>query len=110
MGEQVGATLHQAGESPLQDPGDSLMPSSPTLPRERLTGDLLGQRVLEGVLKIRQDSDLVHELRGLERREIATELVGGPVNDGLKNAKRHVPPHHSGRLEKILLMLGEPVE
>ena len=72
--------------------------------------DLLGQRVLEGVLQIGRHAGLVQEFGSLERRETATQVVDRPVDDGLENGEGHIPPDHRGGLEEILLILGEPVD
>ena len=110
MGEKVGAALREAGEPLLQDLRDIFVPSGATLLQKRLIRDLLGQRVLEGVLEVGRRAGLVQEFGRLERRETATQVVDRAVDDGLENGEGHVPPNHRGGLEEILLILGEPVD
>ena len=52
----------------------------------------MGQGVLEGVLEVREEPGLVHELGGLQGREPAPQRVLGDFCDGLQDGERHVLP------------------
>ena len=65
-------------------------------------GDLVGERVLEGVLEVGEEARLVEELRGLEAREALAELLLRPLGDRLEQRERHVLADHGGRLEQPL--------
>ena len=48
---------------------DSRVEITPSLADQASVGDFVGQRVLEGVLELREEARLVEELGGLEPRE-----------------------------------------
>ena len=55
----------------------ALMQSPAAFEQQRVVGDLLRERMLEGVFELREEARLVQELRGLEIGEIAVQLVSG---------------------------------
>ena len=62
------------------------------------------ERVLEGVLEIREEARLVEELGGLEVGEPATQLFLGQLGDGEQERERHVLADDRGRLEQPLVL------
>ena len=79
----------------LDDPG--VEGAAPLLEQARV-GYLLGERVLEGVLQIREEGGLVQELGGLEATEPLPEWVLGDLENGLEERELHVLADDGGRL------------
>jgi hypothetical protein len=53
----------------LESLDDAGMEGAPPLLEQRLVGDLLGERMLEGILVLGEEARLVEELRGLQMGE-----------------------------------------
>ena len=79
---------------------------APPVLEQAAVGDLVGQRVLEGVLEVRDEPGLVQELGGLQGREPTSQRVLGDVRDGLQEGERHVLADDRGRLEERLASGG----
>src|SRR5262249_26573291 len=77
--------------------------ASPSLEQARI-GDLVRQRVLEGVFDVREETGLVEELRGLEILEPSPDGVLGQRDDGLEENEGQVLADHRGRLKQALLL------
>ena len=78
--------------------------------QESAVGDLVRERVLEGILEIRKQPGLVKELGGLQVVEAATDRLVGGVGDRLEQYQRHVLADDGGDLEEALVLRGEPVD
>ena len=57
------------------------------------------QRMLEGVLDLREEVRFVEELGSLKVREAATEIPFVILDDGLEQSERHVLADHGGSLD-----------
>src|SRR5438876_2708917 len=68
------------------------------------------QRMLEGVLELREEMRFVEELGSLKVRETATEITVVIHDDGLEQSERHVLADHGGSLDQALLRRWEPVD
>ena len=66
--------------------------------------DLVGERVLEGVLEIREEPGLVEELGGLQVVEPATERLVRQLGDRLEQRERHVLADDRGGLQEALVL------
>lgn len=66
--------------------------------------------MLEGVLDLGEETRLVQELRGLERRQAAPEVLLGQLRDGLEQRQGHVLADHRGRLQEALVPGRQPVD
>ena len=86
------------------------MERAPALLEHAAVGDLVGERVLEGVLEIREEARLVQELGRLEVAEPPAKVVLGHVRDGLQERERHVLPDDGGGLEEPLVLGRQPVD
>ena len=75
---------------------------APAVAQEASIGDLLGQRVLEGVFEIREEADLVEELGGLEVSQPTPQVFFGQLGNGEQKRERHVLADHRGRLKQPL--------
>ena len=91
----------------VDDPRVQLVPA---LLQKAAVGDLMRERVLEGVLEIREQAGLVEQVGGLERFESATERVIWQLGDRLEQRERHVLAHDGSRLEQAFVLRGEPVD
>ena len=83
---------------------------APALPQETGVGHVVGQRVLEGVLQIREELRLVEELRLLEMREPPPQGLLRLLRDRRQERVRHVLADHRGRLQEPLLLRRQPVD
>ena len=63
--------------------------------------DLVGERVLEGVLGIGRHARLVQELGGLQAVEPAAHCLVREIGDGLEQRSRHVLSDDGGDLEEV---------
>src|SRR2546426_2659592 len=90
----------------LHDPG---MKGAATIAEEAAVRDLVGQRVLEGVLEVGKELDLVQEVCSLQQGEATSELVRRKVGNRLKHLERHVCPDDRGCLEHGLFLGAQAV-
>ena len=70
----------------------------------------MGQRVLEGVLQIREELRLVEELRLLQMREPPPQRLLRLLRDRRQERVGHVLADHRGRLQELLLLRRQPVD
>jgi hypothetical protein len=66
--------------------------------------------MLEGALKIREETGLVQELGDLKAADGGMQICLGLLGDGLENGQRHVLPHHRPSLEEYLVLGSQPVD
>ena len=90
--------------------GDPGVERPPTVLEQAPVGDLVGERVLERVLEIREEARLVEELGRLEMRRAPAKLVLGLVRDSLEERERHVLPDDGGGLEEALVVGRESID
>ena len=91
----------------LDDPG---VQRPPPLVEQAPVGDLVGQRVLEGVLEVREEARLVEELGGLEVGEAAAERSSDCSAMAWRRREGHVLADDRGGLEEALVLGREPVD
>ena len=91
----------------LHDPG---MERAPAVLQHAAVRDLVGQRVLEGVLEIREEARLVQELGRLEVSEPVSKAALEHIDDSLQERERHVLSDDGGRLQQPLVLGGQPVD
>ena len=91
----------------IEDPGveDAL----PVL-EEAPVHHLIGQRMLEGVLGLREEARLVEKLRGLKAGQPGPERILWQLGDGEQEGERHITSHNGRRLEQALIFRREPVD
>src|SRR5262249_51753958 len=82
---------------------------SPLL-EQSLIGDLMRQRVLEGVLEVREEPRFVQELRPLQPGERLTSTLLWVLGDRLQQCERHGLAHHSRCLQQALVAGSEAVD
>ncbi len=73
-------------------------------------GHLVRERVLEGVLQVREELRLVEELRLLQMREPAPQGLLRLLRDRREQRVGHVLADHRGRLQELLLLWRQPVD
>ena len=66
--------------------------------------------MLEGVLGVREERHLVHELRGRELLQRRRELRRGQLDHACQDGLRELPADHRGRLQHLLAALPQPVD
>ena len=73
-------------------------------------GHLVRERVLEGVLQVREELRLVEELRFLQMGEPAPQGLLRLLRDRRQQRVGHVLADHRGRLQQLLLLWRQPVD
>ena len=82
----------------------------PALLQQAAVGDLVRERVLEGVLEIREEAGLVEELGGLEWSSPPRSASSGSSAIACEQRERHVLADDRGGLEQAFVLRGEPVD
>ena len=77
---------------------------------QRAVGHFMRERVLEGVLGIREEPRLVEELRRLQMRESTLEVTLGHLRDDVQQLDRHVLADDGRGLEQLLVVRGQPLD
>ena len=72
--------------------------------------DLVGQGMLERVLRLREQASRVEQLGGLEPRQHAPSASAGASATACEQRERHVLADHGGRLEQALLLVRQAVD
>src|SRR5215831_19245165 len=83
--------------------------ASPVL-KQSLVGHFVRERVLERVLEVREEPDLVEELRGLETAQLGAHLFLRRVGNGEQQRDGHVLADDGSRLEQPLVIGGQAVD
>src|SRR5215216_6769121 len=81
-----------------------------TLVHEAKVRDLVGEGMLERVLKLRMEPDLVEELGSLEAVESSTERLIRESGDWLEQRERNVFADNGRHLEEAFVLRREPVD
>ena len=79
VGETVDALGQPVRVDALDDAHDPRVDGAPPVLEQAAVGDLVGQRVLEGVLEVGKELGLVDELGGLKPRQAETDFVLRPL-------------------------------
>src|SRR2546426_2551754 len=87
MSQQLGLPLADLRESTLQRPGDASMVMLLCAPQQRLVGNFLDQRVLEGVFDLGEKARFVQKLRREQMSEMSRELVVRALGDRLQESQ-----------------------
>ena len=103
LDEPLDLLVEAARVEPLHRLEDVRVEVAAALVEERPVRDLVGQRVLEGVLDLGEEARLVEELAGLQADEPVAEHVRVEPADGLQEWQRHVLPDGGGRLQQMLV-------
>src|SRR2546422_1993962 len=91
----------------LENPG---VECTPAILEEAAVGNLVGQRVLEGVLQLGEEPRLVEELRCLQPGEPLAKALLRLLGDRLQQRERHVLADDRCRLEQALVSGSESVD
>src|SRR6266436_2062720 len=91
----------------FNDPG---VERAAALAEKSPVGDLVRQRVLEGVLELRKEIGLVQELGGLELDEVLSQLLVRQIRDRVEKPERNVRSDDGGRLEYGLLCRRQAID
>ena len=83
---------------------------APAVLEETAVGDLVGERVLEGVLEVREQARLVEELGPLEVASSRRRAVLGMFRDRPEEVRMGRLPDDRRRLKEALLLEREPVD
>jgi hypothetical protein len=110
MGQPLGLLGDALGRELLDGLGDAGVQGALPLVEQPLVGHLVRERVLEGVLEVREEPGLVEELRGLEAGELGAHLVLRSVGDGQQQRQGHVLADDRGRLEQSLAFGRQTVD
>jgi len=109
----VGEAIHVLQRAPRLQPLHRLRDAGVQRAAARLgeaaVGHVVGQHVPERVLEVGEESRLVEELAGLERGQVAGQVIA-LLRDLLQQGQRHVHAHHRGGLQEALGSVRQPVD
>src|SRR4029453_10360346 len=109
----VGEPLELLGRAvdaePLHGLDDADVKGTAAILEQAAIGNLVGEGGLEGVLKVREEPDLVQELGSLQPGEPLGERIVRKLGDGLEEGERHILADNSGGLKQILILRREAV-
>ena len=77
---------------------------------EAAIGHIVGEGVLEGVFKFREQARLVEKLGGPEVGHALPQLVIGLLRDGAEEGVGHILSDDRGHLEEALVLPRQPVD
>ena len=92
VGQPLDLVGQAVGIEPLDGFDDPGVEGAPPLLEQAAVGDLVGQRMLEGVLQVRKEAGLVQELGGLQAAESAARRLRRRSATAWSSVKRHVLP------------------
>ena len=101
--QQFGLGSYGLGEALTQRLSGLLMEVLPGAMEQRLVGDLLDERMLEGVSDSWEMGYFVKELSGLQGREAVLERLLGQRRNGMQERYRHIFPDNRGGLQELLV-------
>ena len=84
VGQPFDVLGQPVGVGPLNGLHDPAVEDAPPVLEQAAVGHVVGHRVLERVLEIREDPGLVQELRRLETADRGVQLVLGELGNGLE--------------------------
>src|SRR3990172_1772825 len=109
----VGKPLHLFGQAiriesfnSLDDPG---MENTPPFLKEAPVGDLVGQRMLEGVFELGEETRLVNKFSGLKMCKSLAQSLICFLYDGLQEEERNILTDDRCWLKKVLFLRWEPI-
>src|SRR5262249_13484856 len=98
MGQPLGLLGDPLAREALDGLGDAGVQCTLPVLKQSVAGDLLWERVLEGVLEVRKKADLIVELRGMQAGELGTHLVFRRVGNGEQQWQRNILADDRGGL------------
>ena len=110
VGEERRTFVELARIQVRDDACDRRVHPRPTLGELRPVCHLLGERMLEGVLRLRMESALVDEFRRHQRMQRGHQLRLGKLDDAFEDGLGELLANHRGRLEDRLLALSEAID
>src|SRR5262245_13834543 len=109
MGESLGVLAETVPMEGLDRVDEPRVQRAPALQQQATIRDLLRERMLEGVLKIRKQPRLVEELGRLQMFEPSTELVLREFGNRLEQWERHVLADDRRDLKEPLVFRGQTI-
>jgi hypothetical protein len=102
VGQPLGLLGDAVGSESLDGLGDAGVQGALLVVEQAPVRDVVGERVLEGVLEVRKEPGLVEELCSLKVGELGAHLGLRRVGDGQEQRHGHVLADDRGRLEQSL--------
>src|SRR5262249_46847133 len=99
MGEAIDPLNEAVGIQSLDTLGDACVEPSTPVVDEAAIGNLMGQRVLERVFEIREESRFIEQLGALKPGEPAPEVVVREAGDRLKQSEGYILANHRRGLQ-----------
>src|SRR5262245_9331035 len=99
-----------AGRTGLDQLADAAVQRTATLVEQALVGDVLHQRVLERILRIREQTRLVEQLARSETPEGLRKALLVEIGDALEQRQRDLVANHRGALQEVLLVRSQPID
>jgi hypothetical protein len=93
----------------LQGCNDLCMQGSPPLMQQATIGNLVGQRMFEGVDLFRVETGLVEKLGSLQMGQVTAKCFFGYIGNRLLQREGYFIAYHRSRLHKTFLVLRKPI-
>jgi len=110
MGQTLDVLGEALGMQALHGVDDAGMQVTATLVQQAAVGDLLGERVLERVFGIGEQTALVQEFGGGETPQHARNVRLAEIGHRAEQLERHVFAHDGSGLQETLLVRRQPVD
>ena len=110
LGQLVRVIAQAVGVEMLDRHHDLGVEIAPPVVKQTRVGHVVGQSVLECVLKVREKPCLVEELGSLEMGQALSETFLGQLRNGWKQRERYVLADDGGDLQETFILQGEPVD
>ena len=104
MREHLDDLAQPVGMQPLDRLHDGGVKGAPPILQQAAISHVVGERVLERVLEIGEQTRFVEELRRLQLGEGTLQIVAAHVGDCLQQHDRHVLAHHRRGLQQALVL------
>ena len=110
MREPIYMVVQAVREHDLNSLGGPGVQSAPPVVEQPRVRHLVRQRVLERILKVREEPRLVEELGRLESVEAITQRLVWQLGNRLEQHEGHELADYRGDLQEAFVVLGEPID
>src|SRR5687767_5683510 len=107
LGEFLEMFVEAIGVEPLDRAGQRSVQRATAIVEEAGVGHVLCQRVLEGVVELRDNPGFVDEFGRLQAAQAAVKGFGRKAGDGLEEDKRDLLADHGSDLQEMSVLRSE---
>ena len=110
VGQLLGVLGEPVGIRRLDGFDDPGVQGATAVLKQAAVGHVVGEGVLEGQFRIREEARLVYKLRGLEPSEAAMKPFLRDLGDGPEEQEWYVLADHGRGLQKPLVLRRQPID